>query len=608
MSGTHAGSVASPFRQPKAVFAVAFACVVSFMGIGLVDPILPAISHELHASPSEVTLLFTSYLVVTAVAMLITNWVSSRIGAKKTLIAGLILIVVFSALAGASPSINGIIGFRAGWGVGNALFIATSLAVIVASASGGFAGAIVLYETALGVGIAVGPLLGGTLGELSWRGPFYGVAVLMAIALIATIVLVEPTPKPAQKTSLSAPLRALKHRGLLTMSLTALCYNWGFFTVLGYAPFPMNLSPIKLGLVFTGWGIFVALFAVFGAPRLQASLGIAKTMYANLAAFAVVVLVIAIWTTDRAVLIPAVIISGVFIGVNNTITTQAVMTVSPVEKPVASAAYGFVRFIGGGLAPYAAGRLVLAVNIHFPFYIGVGAILLGIVILSTAHGLLTQAERVQSEQVAAATAPAATAPAAAGAGPAEAVRADGARADAGPDAALIPVEGNAVLAEPGAGVILAAVDASPVAALVTEAAAVLAAGRREVVHVVHTQEEAAAGGVAIDGETLDAVRAMVRGHLDRLAARNVPAEGQILLHAADHGAAGRMVAEYANTVGASTIVVGAPSHGGLTALVDGSASRELWRHARSDILVVNPDAPRTRDEPSDRADAELLRG
>ena len=94
MSGPQAGSVASPFRQPKAVFAVAFACVVSFMGIGLVDPILPAISHELHASPSQVTLLFTSYLVVTAVAMLVTNWVSSRIGAKKTLIAGLILIAL----------------------------------------------------------------------------------------------------------------------------------------------------------------------------------------------------------------------------------------------------------------------------------------------------------------------------------------------------------------------------------------------------------------------------------------------------------------------------------------------------------------------------------
>jgi MFS family permease len=581
MSGTHAGSVASPFRQPKAVFAVAFACVVSFMGIGLVDPILPAISHELKASPSEVTLLFTSYLVVTAVAMLITNWVSSRLGAKKTLIAGLILIVLFSAAAGASPSINGIIGFRAGWGVGNALFIATSLAVIVASASGGFAGAIVLYETALGVGIAIGPLLGGTLGEISWRGPFYGVAALMAIALIATIVLVEPTPKPAQPTSLSAPLRALKHRGLLTMSLTALCYNWGFFTVLGYAPFPMNLSPIKLGLVFTGWGIFVALFAVFGAPWLQARLGIAKTMYANLTAFAVVVLVIAIWTTDRAVLIPAVIISGIFIGVNNTITTQAVMTVSPVEKPVAAAAYGFVRFIGGGLAPYAAGRLVIAVNIHFPFYIGVGAILGGIVVLSTAHSLLSQAERVQAEQVAA---PAVTEPA-------DAALNGAALAEAGPAAALIPVEGNAELAKPGAGIIVAAVDGSPAGALVTEAAAVLAAGHGDVVHVVHTREEATAGDVAIDGESMDAARAMVRDHLDRLAARHVPAEGQILLHAADHGAAGRMVAEYANTVGASTIVVGAPTHGGLPALMDGSATRELWRLARSNIWVINPDAP-----------------
>src|SRR5712691_12347991 len=300
-----ASGTASAFRQPKAVWAVAFACVISFMGIGLVDPILPSLASKLQASRSQVELLFTSYLVVTAVAMLVTGWVSSRLGAKRTLVAGLVLIVVFSAIAGSSGIIGEIVGFRGGWGLGNALFIATSLAVIVGSASGGFSGAIVLYETALGVGIAIGPLLGGTLGEISWRGPFYGVAVLMAIALIATIVLVEPTPKPAHKTGLSAPLRALRHRGLLMLSLTALCYNWGFFTVLGYAPFPMDLSPIKLGLVFTGWGVLVAIFAVFGAPRLQARFGIAATLYANMAAFAAIILVIGIWTTDRAVLIPA---------------------------------------------------------------------------------------------------------------------------------------------------------------------------------------------------------------------------------------------------------------------------------------------------------------
>src|SRR3954447_4666523 len=100
---------ASPFRQPKAVWAVAFACVISFCGIGLVDPILPSLAGSLHASPSQVELLFTSYLVVTAVMMLVTGWVSSRIGAKRTLVSGLVLIVVFAALAGGAGSIRGII-------------------------------------------------------------------------------------------------------------------------------------------------------------------------------------------------------------------------------------------------------------------------------------------------------------------------------------------------------------------------------------------------------------------------------------------------------------------------------------------------------------------
>jgi nucleotide-binding universal stress UspA family protein len=465
----------------------------------------------------------------------------------------------------------------------------------------------VLYETSLGVGIAIGPLLGGTLGEISWRGPFFGVSVLMTIALIATVVLVEPTPKPAHKTSLSAPLRALRHRGLLTMSLTALCYNWGFFTVLGYAPFPMNLSPIKLGLVFTGWGIFVALFAVFGAPRLQATFGIAKTMYANLAAFAVVVLVIATWTTDRAVLIPAVIVSGIFIGVNNTITTQAVMTVSPVEKPVASAAYSFVRFIGGGLAPYAAGRLVLATNIHVPFYIAAGAIALGMVVLSTAHGLLAEAERVQAEQVSAPALAQGTATAngtalANGTGPGNGTAPANGTGPGAPVAALVPVAGNGVARAADTRVILAAIDSSPVATLVTQAAGRLAARGAGVVHLVHTQEDVTAGDAGADGEGLEAARAVVRDHLDQLAARHVPAEGQILLHAPDHGTAGRMIAEYANTVGASTIVIGAPTHGGLAALMDGSASRELWRHTRSNLLIVNPDAPGTVE--ASAADAE----
>ncbi len=394
-AGAHPGAhapAASPFRQPKAVWAVAFACVISFMGIGLVDPILPSLASKLAASPSQVELLFTSYLVVTAVAMLVTGWVSSRIGAKRTLVAGLVLIVIFSAVAGASGGIGQIVGFRAGWGLGNALFIATSLAVIVGSASGGFGGAIVLYETALGVGIACGPVLGGLLGNVSWRGPFFGVSALMLVALAATAILVPATPRPQHPSSISEPLKALRHRSLATTSATGLLYNWGFFTILGYAPFLMFLSPLKLGAVFCAWGVLVAIFAVFGAPMLKARFGTPNSLNGALALMAAVSVVIGIWPQHRWVVIGATIASGICIGINNTLVTTAVMSIAPVPRAVASATYGFVRFIGGGLAPFAAGKLVEHYNAHVPFVLGAVTVVAGAVVLSTVHRSLAAAD------------------------------------------------------------------------------------------------------------------------------------------------------------------------------------------------------------------------
>ncbi len=106
--------------QPKAVWAVFFASIIAFMGLGLVDPILPAISSQLNASKSETTLLFTSYNAVMAVAMLVTGALTSRIGMKKTLLAGIVIIAVFSALGGASNGIWELVGLRGGWGLGNA--------------------------------------------------------------------------------------------------------------------------------------------------------------------------------------------------------------------------------------------------------------------------------------------------------------------------------------------------------------------------------------------------------------------------------------------------------------------------------------------------------
>jgi ACDE family multidrug resistance protein len=370
------------FDQPRAVWAVAFACVIAFMGIGLVDPILKPIADQLDATPSQVSLLFTSYMAVMGVAMLVTGVVSSRIGAKRTLLTGLVLIIVFSALAGSSDTIGGIVGFRAGWGLGNALFIATALSTIVLSARGSTARAIILFEAALGLGIAAGPLVGGELGSISWRAPFYGVAVLMTIAFVATAFLLPQTPRAGRRTSLADPFRALRYPGLLTVALTALFYSMGFFTLLAFTPFPLNMTAHQVGLIFFGWGVLLAITSVWVAPMLQRAIGSVPTMLLALSLFALDLAAMAIWTDHRAVLVVGVIVAGAFLGVNNTVITETVMGAAPVERPVASAAYSFVRFGGGAIAPYLAGKLGENVSVHAPFWMGAAAVAVAVAILA----------------------------------------------------------------------------------------------------------------------------------------------------------------------------------------------------------------------------------
>ena len=370
------------WRQPKAVWAVAFASVVAFMGIGLVDPILKPIADNLNASPSQVSLLFTSYMAVMGVAMLITGVVASRIGPKRTLLIGLLVIIAGAGLAGMSDTVLGIVGWRALWGLGNALFIATALATIVSSARGSVAQAIILYEAALGLGIAVGPLVGGVLGSISWRGPFFGVSALMVVALVVTAFLLPSTPRAERATTLADPFRALRHRGLLGVAITALLYNFGFFTVLAFTPFPLDMNAHQIGLIFFGWGVALAFTSVVVAPRLQRRFGTVPTLLVNLLAMTTTLVVMALGTDDKAVLASCVVVSGLFIGINNTLITETVMKAAPVERGVASAAYSFVRFSGAALAPWLAGVLGEQVNVHLPFWVGAAAVLLGAGVLA----------------------------------------------------------------------------------------------------------------------------------------------------------------------------------------------------------------------------------
>jgi MFS transporter, ACDE family, multidrug resistance protein len=522
--------------QPRAVWAVAFACVVAFMGIGLVDPILPTLASELHASPSDVSLLFTSYFAMTGVSMLVTGWAASRVGPRKTLLVGLALVVVFSALAGAAGSVFQIAGFRLGWGLGNALFIATALSVIVGAASGGLTSAIVLYEAALGLGIASGPLLGGLLGGISWRGPFFGTAALMAIGFVLITVLLGPVPKPARRVSFVDPLRALGHGGLRSMAIVAVFYNFGFFTILAYTPFPLGLSAHQLGIVYFGWGLLVALTSVFGAQRLERRFGLVAVLAVALAGVAIDLFVGGVLIGSTAGLIAVVVISGALLGIVNTVLTEAVMAAAVVERSVASAAYSFVRFTGGAIAPWIAGKLGEHVSAAAPMYVGGAMVTLSVVALVLSRHHLRHREP---------------------------------EVEVGSDA--VP-----------AGAILVAIDAAPSNRLVATAERV-ARARRAAVHVVHVRETRVIADDAADLEDREAACAIVDAAVLRLTRAGVAGTGEVLHVTGHHADAAAAVLDLANRTAPQAVIVGRPRHSEAGAP---SLTAALTERAPCDVVVV----------------------
>jgi len=235
--------------------------------------------------------------------------------------------------------------------------------------------------------MACGPLLGALLGDASWRYPFFGTAALMAIGFVCITAFLKEQPRPARKTSLLDPLKALGHRGLASVAASAFFYNYAFFTILAFTPFVLNMTPYKSGAVFFAWGLLLAVFSVLVAPRLQKRFGSLKVVGASLVLLAADLVILGYGNHTTAIV--CTIVSGAFIGMNNTVYTELALGVSDAPRPVASAGYNFVRWFAAAAAPYLAPKIEEWSNIHIPFVVAAAAALIGAVVVWARRSALT---------------------------------------------------------------------------------------------------------------------------------------------------------------------------------------------------------------------------
>jgi EmrB/QacA subfamily drug resistance transporter len=159
---------------------------MAFIDGTVVNVALPALQSALHATLADVQWVVESYALFLAALLLIGGSLGDQYGRRRIFVIGVVLFSVASAWCGLAPSIRQLIAARAVQGIGGALLVPGSLALISANFSQAERGrAIGTWSGFTSITAAIGPVLGGWLTEHgSWRWVFF-VNLPVGIAVVA---------------------------------------------------------------------------------------------------------------------------------------------------------------------------------------------------------------------------------------------------------------------------------------------------------------------------------------------------------------------------------------------------------------------------------------
>ena len=195
---TAAPGPSAPTPHRWAVLAV---LCVSLLMVNLDNTVLnvalPTLVRTLNASSSELQWIVDAYIIVFAGLLLVAGSLADRVGRKRTFLIGLSAFAAGSAWAAFSGSVGMLIAARASMGLGGALMMPSTLAIItdVFRDPGERQRAIGLWAATSGVGIALGPIIGGLLLTHFWWGSVFLINVPIAAAGFGCALPLIPNSK-----------------------------------------------------------------------------------------------------------------------------------------------------------------------------------------------------------------------------------------------------------------------------------------------------------------------------------------------------------------------------------------------------------------------------
>jgi EmrB/QacA subfamily drug resistance transporter len=191
---TKPSALCRPDSRPWVIAAASLGSGMAFLDSTVMNVALPALQAELGASAREVQWSYGAFALVLSALILVGGTLGDRFGRRRLFVVGAAIFGAASLWCALVPDTGLLVVARAVQGLGGAMLIPASLAIVGASFEGKQrARAIGAWGALSGLAMAVGPVLGGLLVEyVSWRAAFL---MAPAMAIVAIPIALSHVPE-----------------------------------------------------------------------------------------------------------------------------------------------------------------------------------------------------------------------------------------------------------------------------------------------------------------------------------------------------------------------------------------------------------------------------
>ena len=256
-AASRTGQTFCPETKRRFVLVAAIlASALGFIDGSVVSVAMPAIRADLGASLADAQWISNAYALTLSALILVGGGAGDRFGLRRTFIAGIAIFVLTSLVCAMVPSAGALILARGFQGVGAALMIPGSLAIIAKAYPKGERGrAIGLWAAASALTTAIGPVLGGgillVLGDGAWRMIFAINLPLGAIAIYLLTRVPDDPPGERKKLDFGGAALAIVAFGALAWGLTAVVAEGG------------TTTPVRAIAMMIGGLVVLAVFVIY---------------------------------------------------------------------------------------------------------------------------------------------------------------------------------------------------------------------------------------------------------------------------------------------------------------------------------------------------------